>query len=53
MALACWLLSGMIVFGEDSKKTTVETYPLAADKTLTLDLQAGGNLTITGWDNHG
>lgn len=50
VVLAGILLSGALIWGEDSKNTTVETYPFAADKTLTLDLQAGGNLAVTGWD---
>ena len=50
VVLAGILLSGAFLSGEDSKNTTVETYPLARDATLTLDLQAGGNVTITGWE---
>jgi len=47
-ALAGILCAGLFISGEEAKKTTIETYSLAPDKTVTLDLQAGGNVTITG-----
>jgi len=48
--IAAFMLASALSTAAAADRKTVDTYPFKQDNLLELELEIGGNITITGWD---